>query len=98
MQEHDERIVFTSEFDGGVVVACVADNGPAQQSDVQLVDIILGFVGQPIDDMVQMYRKIWSQGPAGAEIPLNLQRSGDVVEVHVQSINRGALLKGPQLH
>jgi len=48
--------------------------------------------------MVQMYRKIWSQGPAGAEIPLNLQRSGDVVEVHVQSINRGALLKGPQLH
>ena len=90
--------MFTTEVDGRVVVAGVADNGPAQQADVQLGDIILGVGGQPIDDMVQMYRKIWSQGPAGAEIPLNLQRSGDVVDVHVQSINRGALLKGPQLH
>jgi len=48
--------------------------------------------------MAQMYRKIWSQGPAGVEIPLNLQRSGDLVDVHVQSISRGDLLKGPQLH
>ena len=46
----------------------------------------------------QMYRKIWTQGPAGMEIPMNLQRSGDVVDVHVQSISRSALLKGPQLH
>ena len=41
---------------------------------------------------------IWSQGASGAEIPLNLQRSGGVVEVNVRSISRGALLKGPQLH
>jgi len=90
--------MFTTEVDGRVVVAGVADNGPAQQADVQLGDIVLGVAGQPVNDMVQMYRKIWSQGPAGIDVPLNLQRSGDVVEVHVQSINRGALLKGPQLH
>ena len=48
--------MFTTEVDGRVVVAGVADNGPAQQADVQLGDIILGVGGQPIDDMVQMYR------------------------------------------
>ena len=90
--------MFTTEVDGRVVVAGVADNGPAQQADVQLGDFVLGVGGQPINDMAQMYRKIWSQGPAGTEVPLNLQRSGDAVEVHVQSINRRALLKGPQLH
>ena len=81
-----------------MVVAGVADNGPAQRADVQLGDIVLGVGGQSINDMAQMYRKIWSQGPAGVEIPLNLQRSGDLVDVHVQSISRGDLLKGPQLH
>ena len=90
--------MFTTEVDGRVVVAGVADNGPAQQADVQLGDFVLGVGGQPINDMAQMYRKIWSQGPAGTEVPLNLQRSGDAVEVHVQSINRRALLKGPQMH
>ena len=88
----------TTEVDDRVVVAGVADNGPAQRADVQLGDIVLGVGGQPINDMGQMYRKIWSQGPAGVEIPLNLQRSGDLVDVHVQSISRGDLLKGPQLH
>ena len=90
--------MFTTEVDDRVVVAGVADNGPAQRADVQLGDIVLGVGGQPINDMAQMYRKIWSQGPAGVEIPLNLQRSGDLVDVHVQSISRGDLLKGPQLH
>ena len=90
--------MFTTEVDGSVVVAGVADNGPAQRADVQLGDIVFGVGGQRINDMAQMYRKIWSQGAAGAEIPLNLQRSGDRVEVHVQSISRGDLLKGPQLH
>jgi len=90
--------MFTTEVDGRVVVAGVADNGPAQQANVQLGDIVLGVAGQPISEMAQMYRRIWSQGAAGAEIPLNLQRSGGVVEVHVRSISRGALLKGPQLH
>ena len=90
--------MFTTEVDARVLVAGVADNGPAQRADVQLGDIVLGVGGQPINDMAQMYRKIWSQGAAGAEIPLNLQRSGDLVEVHVQSISRGDLLKGPQLH
>ena len=90
--------MFTTEVDDRVVVAGVADNGPAQRADVQLGDIVLGVGGQPINDMAQMYRKIWSQGPAGVEIPLNLQRSGDLVDVNVQSISRGDLLKGPQLH
>ena len=90
--------MFTTEVDDRVVVAGVADNGPAQRADVQLGDIVLGVGGQPINDMAQMYRKIWSQGPAGVEIPLNLQRSGDLMDVHVQSSSRGDLLKGPQLH
>ncbi len=90
--------MFTTEVDDQVVVAGVAENGPAQQADVQLGDIVLGVGGEPIHDMAQMFRKIWGQGSAGAEIPLNLQRSGDVIEVHVRSISRGDLLKSPQLH
>ena len=90
--------IFTTEVAGRVVVAGVADNGPAQKADIQLGDIVLGVGGHPVNDMAQMYRKIWSQGPAGSKIPLNLQRSGDLVEAHVQSISRGALLKRPQLH
>jgi S1-C subfamily serine protease len=90
--------MFTTEVDGQVIVAGVADNGPAQQAEVQVGDVVLGVGGQPVDDMAQMYRKIWTQGPAGTEISMNFQRSGDVVDIHVRSISRSALLKGPQLH
>ena len=95
----EERVADGLERGGGGALGQkLGENQYAAQARLARAQLGLGVGGQPINDMAQMYRKIWSQGPAGVEIPLNLQRSGDLVDVHVQSISRGDLLKGPQLH
>ena len=48
--------------------------------------------------LADMFRKIWAQGPAGADILMTLERGGDVFSVHVRSANRQDYLKKPRLH
>jgi hypothetical protein len=45
-----------------------------------------------------MFRRIWALGPAGTDVPLNLQRNSDQLEVHVQSVSRYDMLKSPRMH
>jgi ornithine cyclodeaminase len=49
-------------------------------------------------DLAVMFRRIWALGPAGTDVPLNLQRNNDQLEVHVQSVSRYDMLKAPRLH
>jgi hypothetical protein len=45
-----------------------------------------------------MFRKVWSIGPAGAEIPLTLTRGEQTSQVRVRSADRYDYLLKPQRH
>ena len=45
-----------------------------------------------------MFRNIWSTGEAGVEIPLTLQRDGELIDITVKSVSRAARLKSPRMH
>ncbi len=90
--------MYTAEARDSLVVAGVADDGPAQRADVQVGDIVLEVGGEAVEYLADMFRKIWAQGPAGADILMTLERGGDVFSVHVRSANRQDYLKKPRLH
>lgn len=90
--------MITTEVNGALVVAGMVDDGPADRAGVSVGDIVLGVNREPVNDLALMFRRIWSMGPAGTDIPLNLQRDDDQLEVHVQSVSRYDMLKSPQLH
>jgi hypothetical protein len=45
-----------------------------------------------------MFRRIWSFGRAGAEVPIQLDRDGRIIEQKIASADRNSLLKAPRLH
>ena len=90
--------MMTTEMDDALVVAGVTEGGPAERADVRVGDFVLGVSGQPVNELANMFRRIWSTGEAGVGIPLTLSRDGEMLDLTVQSVNRADLLKSPQLH
>ena len=58
----------------------------------------MGVGGRPVNSLADLFRKVWSLGPAGVSVPLDLGRDGELVEVTISSIARSDVLKGPKIH
>ena len=90
--------MYTTELDDSLVVAGLAVDAPAQRADVQVGDVILAVDDSPVASLADLFRKIWSQGPAGAEIPLRVWRQGTDIVLRLRSVDRNDFLKAPKLH
>jgi len=90
--------MFTTEVEGHLVVAGLASNGPAERGGIRVGDLVLRVAGQPVADLADMLRLIWSQGDAGVEIPLTVQREERLCETVVPSANRYDFMKLPRPH
>ncbi len=88
----------TTDIEGGLMIAKVADGGPANSADVRAGDVVLEIDGDPVDQLAPMYRKIWALGAAGVEVPLTVLREGEEMEIRVRSGSRADYLKSPPLH
>ena len=78
----------TNEVYGRLVVSQVTAQGPAEKAGIRRGDIITGIGGTPTKTLPELYRKIWSQGNAGATVPLDFEREGDRRHADVPSMNR----------
>jgi len=90
--------VYTTELSGHVVIAGVADGGPADRAGLQTGDIVLEVEGARVSGLADLFRKIWRLGVAGVEVPLTVVRDGKGMRVAVRSIDRNDLLWKPHLH
>lgn len=88
----------TTEIDDKVVVARISAGGPARRANLRAGDIVLAVAGQQVRDLAGFFRKVWSLGKAGVEVPLMIYRDGRTFEVRVTSGDRNRFLKGPSLH
>lgn len=89
--------LFSAESDGEIVVAAVAERGPAAVAGVKPGDILAGVRGEEIADLGDFYQKVWSCGDAGAEVPIEVIRDGRTVRLTIRSTDRNLLLKRPRL-
>jgi S1-C subfamily serine protease len=90
--------MYTTEAQGRLMVAGVADGGPADRAGIRQGDIVLAVAGGSPASLADLFRRVWQLGPSGVDVPLTLSRKGAPVSVRVQSADRGAFLKKPQLH
>jgi S1-C subfamily serine protease len=90
--------LFAAELGKRVVVAGLSDHGPAKRADLRPGDIVLSIDGAEVADLAGFFRRVWSLGPAGTEIPLVVHRKGRTMEVRVTSADRSSFFKGPVLH
>jgi S1-C subfamily serine protease len=80
--------VAADEVQGRLVVSRVSPDGPGDLAGIKVGDIILGVGGDGVRTQAEFYRKVWSRGPAGADIPLRVLQGVDVKELAVHSIDR----------
>jgi S1-C subfamily serine protease len=88
---------YATEIDDHVVIAGLANDGPARHADVRVGDILLSVAGREVSTLAALYRRIWSLGHAGVEVPITLQRDARTLTVTPRSADRGALLKKARL-
>jgi S1-C subfamily serine protease len=81
-----------------VIVVGVSPRGPAARAELRAGDIIVAVADEPVAELADFYRALWGQGPAGAVIPLRIQREGDVFDLEIRSADRSALLKKPRFN
>jgi S1-C subfamily serine protease len=90
--------MLTVEHQVGLVVASTIEGSPAEAAELEVGDIVAEVDGEPVEALADMFRKVWSLGEAGVEIPLTVVRDGERLAVSIQSVDRNATLKSPQIH
>jgi S1-C subfamily serine protease len=90
--------MYTTEIDNRVVVVGIASRGPAARAELKAGDVILAVNGDNISGQTEFYRKLWSLGAAGVDVPLTVYHEGVTFDVTLTSTDRAKLLKAPRLH
>jgi S1-C subfamily serine protease len=90
--------IYCIEVEDRLVIAGLAKGGPAQRAGLQTGDLVLAVAGKEVSELAPCFRKIWSLGNAGVEVPLQIWREGDTFEVRINSGDRDRYLKAPRIH
>jgi len=90
--------LYAAEVDDRIVIAGISGRGPAARADLRQGDIVLKVGGSAVTGLAGLFRKIWSLGEAGVEVPMTVARDGASIELRVASGDRNEFLKGPSLH
>jgi S1-C subfamily serine protease len=90
--------VLAQDVGDDVVVLGVSNGGPASRAELREGDVIVGVAGQPVRDLEGFYRRLWSLGAPGVDVPLTLRRGSDVFDMEVRSADRRQALRKPKYH
>jgi len=90
--------MYATAIEDGIVVVGLAKDGPAQKADLKTGDVVLSVAGAKVDELASLYRKVWSLGAAGVEVPMSIYREGATMEVRIKTGDRQRFLKAPKLN
>ena len=80
--------LFIEEVHGRLFVQRVTSGGPAEKAGVGSGDIILKVNKKTVQGLADFYRKVWSLGEAGVEVPVEVLQGIEIRDIVVQSEDR----------
>jgi len=89
---------YAAEIENRIVIIGLAERGPAQRAGLRTGDIIQSVDSEEVRSLAAMFRRVWAVGPAGAEIPIKVEREGRTVDSKIASADRSSFFKAPRLH
>lgn len=90
--------MYTTEIEQHLVIAGLAERGPAAEAGLQVGDMVIEVGGHPVSSLAGLFRSIWHLGPAGVEVPLVVSRKGEKLRASVRSADRNDFLKKRSVH
>ncbi|MEO1018343.1 MAG: S1C family serine protease [Pseudomonadota bacterium] len=80
--------LYARDLGANIVIQSVAEDSPAARSGLQPGDQITSIASQPIDGLADFYRKLWSLGDPGVDVPLGVRRRGQPIRLDLLSADR----------
>jgi S1-C subfamily serine protease len=71
-----------------LTVVGVYRNCPADKAGLRPGDVIVGIDDEPVNGLANMFRLMWSLGSAGVDVPLNVLRNTERMQLNVRSGDR----------
>lgn len=71
-----------------LTVVGVYRNCPADKAGLRPGDVIIGIDDEPIAGLANMFRRVWSLGSAGVDVPINVLRNTEKMQLRVHSGDR----------
>jgi S1-C subfamily serine protease len=71
-----------------LTVVGVYRNCPADKAGLRPGDVIVGIDDEPVVGLANMFRRVWSLGSAGVDVPINVLRNTEKVQLKVRSGDR----------
>jgi len=90
--------LYAAEVEDAIVVAGLAEKGPAGKAGLRPGDRILAVRDDPVASLAGLWRKVWALGPAGSEVVMQVVREDETLTVRILSTDRTRFLKTPKLH
>lgn len=81
------------EYEGKLVVTGVYPGCPADQVGIKPGDVVLSVDNEPVNDLPGIFRKVWSLGSAGVEVPLLIYSSGSLRNCRLKSTDRSVFYR-----
>jgi S1-C subfamily serine protease len=90
--------LFATDLEDKVFVVGVYADAPADQAGLKPGDLIVSVDGDAVHSLAGFFRKVWSLGPAGSDVPIVFQRDGETLQAIVTSSERERFLRKPRMH
>jgi S1-C subfamily serine protease len=90
--------LFATDLEDKVFIVGVYSGAPAARAGLKPGDLVVSVAGEPVSSLAGFFRKVWSLGPAGVDVPLVVSREGETIATHIESKERDGFLKKPRMH
>jgi S1-C subfamily serine protease len=90
--------LYAAEVEDAIVVAGLAEKGPASKAGLRPGDRILAVRDDPVASLAGLWRKVWAGGAAGSEVIMQVVREEETLTVRILSADRTRFLRTPKLH
>ena len=90
--------IYLAEAGDQVVVAGLAERGPAAHAGLRAGDVVIDLGGVRAENVGQTFRQLWSLGAAGIDVPMTIGRGEERRHYVVKSADRADSLKKLLLH
>ena len=90
--------LYATEVGERIVIAGVADGGPAEDAGVEAGDILIALADERPKSLGDLWKRLWALGSAGVEVSLLVEREGRILSIKIQSADRLAFSRARVLH
>src|SRR5699024_4674723 len=82
--EWERSLNLPEEVEGGIYIRSIEPMSPADQGGLKEYDVIVELDGEPIMDVVDLRKHLYSEKKVGEELAVTFYRDGEILEATVE--------------